>query len=105
MTQGDDPMTREAALARKAALFNDRAWGAKYIAGGAKERAELRQIEAVIAGEPTPAPSGSQREQAAAQLKALKADPEFRDRYLAGDASARVMMANLYATLAAETDQ
>ena len=59
----------------------------------------------MIAGEPIPAPPGSPREQAAAQLKALKADREFRDRYLAGDATARATMANLYATLAAETEE
>jgi hypothetical protein len=48
--------------------------------------------------------SGPQQSIAETQLKALKADPEFRDRYLAGGAKERLEMRELLHAIAAADD-
>lgn len=44
------PMTREAAMARKADLMKDKAWTDRYMAGGAPEMREMQALIKLIAG-------------------------------------------------------
>lgn len=43
-------MTREQAMARRQALMNDRDWSARFLNGGANERAEMDKLVQAIAG-------------------------------------------------------
>jgi hypothetical protein len=93
-----EPMTRKQAFTRRAELLKDTGWTARYLARGAAERRELRHLNALVMGEPSP--TETSREEAEARRKELLADPTFRQLYSAGDATARAEMAGLHIILA-----
>jgi hypothetical protein len=93
-----EPMTRKQAFTRRTELLKDKGWKARYLAKGAAERRELRHLNAIVMGEPSP--TETPREEAGARRKELLADPTFRQLYLAGDAAARAEMAGLHTILA-----
>src|SRR3954447_20723014 len=91
-------MTRKQAFTRRAELLKDTGWTARYLGKGAAERRELRHLNAIVMGEPSP--TETSREEAEARRKELLADPVFRQLYLAGDVAARAEMAGLHTILA-----
>jgi hypothetical protein len=93
-----ESMTRKQAFARRAELLKDTGWTARYLARGAAERRELRHLNAMVMGEPSP--TETSREEAEARRKELLADPAFRQLYMAGDVVACAEMAGLHSILA-----
>src|SRR5690242_15339373 len=91
-------MIRKQAFTRRAKLLKDTAWVARYLAKGAAERRELRHLNAIVIGEPSP--KETPQEEAEARRKELLSDPAFRQLYLAGDIAARAEMADLHTILA-----
>ena len=84
----DPAMTAADAAARHRDLMADKGWAARFLKGGADERAELRYLQHLLAGVPhAPAPPG--REQAITRKVELEADPAFVGKYLAGDVDAQ----------------
>lgn len=96
-------MTRGQAEIRRGEILQDREFGARLLAGDAKARAELREINAALAG--VPISTGTGQSIAAMRLNDLMADPDFRARYVNGDTEARREMRELRSALAATDDQ
>jgi hypothetical protein len=95
-------MTKEQAVARKAALLNDREWAKRYMAGGHAEREEMRRLLHTVAG--VPAPTGTSLSIGQTKLNALRADREWSKRYIEGDVKARAEATELHHAIAAAED-